>query len=178
MSEHNEHIEKGVESQKKIVMPAYIPGNDDSVSKEQFSFLLNEESAGPSIKRKQRLLEDIKRTIIALIYNPEKQVKGKYSGYLSEVLGYNYTYMANLFSEMNGYSIQNFIISTKIERVKELLAAQSMTLTEISYKMNYSSVAHLSNQFKKVTGVSPSTYLETLTQSSHSRASNINSVMH
>src|SRR4051812_8132016 len=123
MLDHNEEIRKSLETQKKFVIPGYVPENGDSVSADKFSFMLNDETIGTSTKRKQRLLEEIKRTIVNLIYNPDKHIKGKYSGYLSEALGYNYTYMANLFSEMNGYSIQNFIIATKIERVKELLAS-------------------------------------------------------
>ncbi len=79
-----------------------------------------------------------------------------YSEYLSEKLNYDYTYLSNTFSEVNGITIQQYIIRNKIERVKELILIDDLNLTEISYKLNYSSVAHLSGQFKKVTGFSPS----------------------
>ena len=82
-------------------------------------------------------------------------VKTKFSDYLSAQLGYDYTYLSNSFSEIQASTIEQYIISQKIERVKELILFHELTLTEISYKLNYSSVAHLSNQFKKVTGLTP-----------------------
>ena len=81
-----------------------------------------------------------------------------YSDYISEKLKYDYTYLSNLFSEVKGITIQQFIIIHKIERVKELLLYDELNLTEISYRMQYSSVAHLSNQFKKITGLTPSEF--------------------
>jgi AraC-like DNA-binding protein len=81
-----------------------------------------------------------------------------FSDYLSEKLGYDYTYLSNIFSEVKGVTLQNYIIMHRIEKVKELLLYDDLNLTEISYKLQYSSVAHLSNQFKKVTGLSPSFY--------------------
>jgi AraC-like DNA-binding protein len=86
-----------------------------------------------------------------------------YSDYISQKLNHDYTYLSNMFSEVKGITIQQFIIIHKIERVKELLLYNELNLTEISYKLNYSSVAHLSNQFKKVTGLSP-TYFKNLKQ--------------
>ena len=83
-----------------------------------------------------------------------------YSDYISEKLDYDYTYLSNIFSEVKGITIQQFIIIHKIEKVKELLLYDEMNLTEISYKLHYSSVAHLSNQFKKVTGLTPTYYKE------------------
>jgi AraC-like DNA-binding protein len=79
-----------------------------------------------------------------------------FSDYLGEKLNHDYTYMANLFSEVQGTTIEQFIISHKIERIKELIIYGDLNITEIAWKMNYSSVAHLSNQFKKVTGLTPS----------------------
>jgi AraC-like DNA-binding protein len=93
-----------------------------------------------------------------MIHYSDELPEMNYSHYISEKLGYDYTYLANIFSEVKGTTIQQFIITNKIERVKELLLYDEMNLTEISYKLNYSSVAHLSNQFKKVTGLSPSFY--------------------
>ena len=81
-----------------------------------------------------------------------------YSDYVSEKLGHDYTYLANMFSEVKGITIQQFIIIHKIERVKEMLIYDELNLTEISYKLHYSSVAHLSNQFKKITGLTPTFY--------------------
>jgi YesN/AraC family two-component response regulator len=88
--------------------------------------------------------------------DPSKVIKVNFSNYLSEKLQHDYTYMANLFSEVQGTTIEQFIISHKIERIKELIIYGELNITEIAWKMNYSSVAHLSNQFKKMTGLSPS----------------------
>ena len=104
------------------------------------------------------LIEKIKAVIIEMIHYADELPKVNYSDYISEKLNYDYTYLANIFSEVKGITIQQFIIIHKIEKVKELLLYDELNLTEISYKMNYSSVAHLSNQFKKVTGLSPSFY--------------------
>ena len=102
------------------------------------------------------LIEKIKNVITEMIHNSDDAPKMNYSDYISEKLDYDYTYLSNLFSEVKGITIQQFIIIHKIERAKELLLYDELTLTEISYKLHYSSVAHLSNQFKKVTGLSPS----------------------
>lgn len=108
--------------------------------------------------KKSILIEKIKNTITEMIHNADEQPKENYSEYLSEKLDYDYTYLANVFSEVNGYTIQHFIIINKIEKVKELLLYNELNLTEIAYKLNYSSVAHLSFQFKKITGLAPSFY--------------------
>jgi AraC-like DNA-binding protein len=102
------------------------------------------------------LIEKIKNVIIELIHYTDEIPKVNYSDYISEKLNYDYTYLSNIFSEVKGINIQQFIIMHKIERVKELMLYDELNLTEISYRLNYSSVAHLSNQFKKVTGLSPS----------------------
>jgi AraC-like DNA-binding protein len=81
-----------------------------------------------------------------------------YSDFIAEKLNHDYTYLSNIFSEVKGITIQQFIITHKIERAKELMLYDELNLTEISYKLNYSSVAHLSNQFKKVTGLTPSQF--------------------
>jgi AraC-like DNA-binding protein len=105
--------------------------------------------------KKAILIERIKGVIIEMVHYAEEQPKYKFSEYLSEKLQYDYTYLANLFSEVTGITIEHFIINHKIERVKELLIYDELNLTEISYQLNYSSVAHLSMQFKKVTGLTP-----------------------
>ncbi len=107
------------------------------------------------------IIEKIKAVIIEMIHYSEELPHMNYSEYISEKLGYDYTYLANTFSEVKGITIQQYIILNKIEKVKELLMYDELNLTEISYKLHYSSVAHLSNQFKKVTGLTP-TYFKGL----------------
>lgn len=102
------------------------------------------------------LIEKINNVITEMIHYTDEMPKMNYSDYISQKLDYDYTYLSNLFSEVKGITIQQFIIIHKIERAKELLLYDELTLTEISYKLHYSSVAHLSNQFKKVTGLTPS----------------------
>ena len=108
--------------------------------------------------RKSILIEKIKTVILNMIHYSDEMPKLNYSEHIEEQLGYDYTYLANTFSEVKGITIQQFIIINKIERVKELLLYDELSLTEISYRLHYSSVAHLSNQFKKVTGLTPSFY--------------------
>jgi AraC-like DNA-binding protein len=102
------------------------------------------------------LIEKIKNAIIEMVHHNEETIKVNFSSFLSEKLNHDYTYLANLFSEIQGTTIEQFVISHKIERIKELIIYGELNITEIAWKMNYSSVAHLSNQFKKVTGLSPS----------------------
>jgi AraC-like DNA-binding protein len=102
------------------------------------------------------LVERIKVIIIELVHYTDDQLKINLSDFLSEKLNHNYTYLSNLFSEVKGTTIEQFFLSHKIERVKELLVYEELNLTEIAYKLHYSSVAHLSNQFKKMTGLTPS----------------------
>ncbi len=104
------------------------------------------------------LIERIKTAIIEMIHYTDEIPKTNYSGYLSEKLGYDYTYLSNMFSEVKGITIQHYIIKHKIEKVKELLLYDELNLTEIAHKLHYSSPSHLSNQFKKVTGLTPSFY--------------------
>ncbi len=106
--------------------------------------------------KKAMLIEKIKNTILEMVHHSEDIAKVNFSVFLSKRLMYDYTYLSNLFSEVQGTTIEQFIISHKIERIKELIIYGELNITEIAWKMNYSSVAHLSNQFKKVTGLSPS----------------------
>lgn len=106
--------------------------------------------------KKHRLIERIKSSVFEMIHHSDRQVKLNFSSYLSSTLGLDYTYLANVFSETESMSIEQFIILTRIETVKDLIANSELNLTEISWKLNYSSVAHLSTQFKKITGVTPS----------------------
>ena len=106
--------------------------------------------------RQTILVELIKTTIIELIHSDQTDLRINLSDHLSEKLNHNYTYLSNLFSKIQGLTIEKYYLSHKIERVKELLIYDELNLTEIAYKMHYSSVAHLSNQFKKMTGLTPS----------------------
>lgn len=106
--------------------------------------------------KKSILIEKIINVVIDMIHFSDELPKQNYSDLISQKLEYDYTYLANIFSEVKGITLQQFIIIQKIERVKELLLYDKLNLTEISHKLHYSSVAHLSNQFKKVTGLSPS----------------------
>ncbi len=106
--------------------------------------------------KKAILIERIKNVIIEMIHYSDELPKIKKSDYISEKLNHDYTYLSNLFSEVTGINIEHYIILHKIEKVKEMLIYDELNLTEISYKLNYSSVAHLSSQFKKVTGLTPS----------------------
>lgn len=105
--------------------------------------------------KKSILIQKIKNVIVELVHYSEEPLNLKFSEYLSQQLHHDYTYLANLFSEVQGTTIEKFFISHKIERVKELLVYNELNLTEIAYLMHYSSVAHLSSQFKKVTGLTP-----------------------
>jgi AraC-like DNA-binding protein len=104
------------------------------------------------------LIEKIKNVITEMIHDTDEMPKMNYSDFISQKLNYDYTYLSNLFSEIKGMTIQQFIIVHKIEKAKELIMYGELNLTEISYKLHYSSVAHLSNQFKKITGMSPSQF--------------------
>ena len=104
------------------------------------------------------LVEKIKTIIIELIHNSEGQLKINLSDFLSEKLNHNYAFLSNLFSEVKGTTIEQYTLSHKIEKVKELLIYDELSLTEIAWKLNYSSVSHLSNQFKKMTGLTPSRF--------------------
>jgi AraC-like DNA-binding protein len=106
--------------------------------------------------KKSIMIEKIKTIIIEMIHHTNEELKINFSNFLSEKMDHNYSYLASLFSEVQGITIEQFIILHKVERIKELIIYNELNITEIAWKMNYSSVAHLSNQFKKVTGLSPS----------------------
>jgi AraC-like DNA-binding protein len=136
----------------------------EDISKEQLEiFNKNLKKSGLELldDKKNILVEKIKAVIIEMIHYSDEVPKVNDSDYISEKLNYDYTYLSNTFSEVKGMTIQQYIILHKIERVKELLIYDELTLTEIAYKLHYSSVAHLSNQFKKVTGLTP-TYFKDL----------------
>jgi len=122
--------------------------------------------------KKNILVEKIKNVIIEMIHFSDELPKVNDSDYISEKLNYDYTYLSNTFSDVKGMTIQKYIIMNKIERVKELLLYDELSLTEIAWKLNYSSVAHLSNQFKKITGLTP-TYFKEL---KHKRERNLENI--
>lgn len=135
----------------------------ESISKEQIQKLdkaLKKSGLELMDSKKSVLVEKIKSAIIELVHYTEDQIKVNLSDYLSEKLNYDYTYLANLFSEVKGTTIEKFYLNHKIEKVKELIIYDELNLSEIAYKMHYSSVAHLSNQFKKYTGLTPSHFKE------------------
>lgn len=127
-----------------------------SIQREQIRIALEDSGLELMNDKKAVLIEKIKTVVVELVHYTDELPKTNFSEYLSEKLNLDYTYMANLFSEVQGITIEKFIIAHKIERVKELIIYDEFNLTEIAWMMHYSSVAHLSNQFKKVTGLSPS----------------------
>lgn len=106
--------------------------------------------------KKSILIEKIKKVVIEMVHYSDSSLKINFSTHLSERLNLDYTYLANIFSEDQGITIEHFIIQHKIQRIKELIGYDELNLTEISWKLHYSSVAHLSTQFKKITGITPS----------------------
>jgi AraC-like DNA-binding protein len=106
--------------------------------------------------KKAVIIEKIKKAIIEMVNYKDELPRENFSDLLSKNLNYDYPYLANLFSEVQGTTIEKFIIANKIERVKELIIYDELSLSEIAWKMHYSSIAHLSNQFKKLTGLTPS----------------------
>ena len=132
--------------------------NIDKKQREQLKTNLLKSGLELMDDKKSILIEKIKNVITQMIHYTDELPKVNYSDYISEQLGYDYTYLANTFSEVKGITIQQYIIINKIEKVKELLLYDELNLAEISYKLHYSSAAHLSNQFKKITGLTPSYY--------------------
>jgi len=133
----------------------------NSVSNESIAELqasLNKYSIFIVDNEKSQLIQKIKDAIVEMIYENDKLPSITISQYLAEKLNFSYGYLTNIFSEHTYSSIENFIIIQKIERAKKLIIEDELTLTEVSYKLNYSSVAYLSSQFKKVTGLTPSSF--------------------
>jgi AraC-like DNA-binding protein len=135
---------------------ANIIGNIPSEQLDKLDTALKKSGLQLMDNKKSILVEKIKNTIIELVHYTEEQIRVNLSDYLSEKLNYDYSYLANLFTEVKGITIEKFYLTHKIEKVKELIVYDELNLTEIAYKMHYSSVAHLSNQFKKLTGLTPS----------------------
>lgn len=135
---------------------ADMPDNMNNIQRDLLRTALEKWGLELMDDKKSMLIEKIKKVVIESIHYSDEPLLLNFSNHLSEALHYDYTYLSNLFSEVEGITIEHFIISHKIERVKELLVYDELNLTEIAWKLHYSSVAHLSNQFKKVTGLTPS----------------------
>ncbi len=136
----------------------------DGLTQEQYeAFRIQLKKSGLELldDKKNILVERIKNAIVEMVHYSDELPEMNDSKYISEKLGYDYTYLSNIFSEVKGITLQQYIIMHKIEKVKELMLYDELNLSEIAYKLNYSSVAHLSNQFKKVTGLTP-TYFKRL----------------
>ncbi|WP_100612481.1 helix-turn-helix domain-containing protein [Confluentibacter lentus] len=114
--------------------------------------------------QKSILVQKIKDAITDMVFNDDANINVKASAYLSDALGHSYGYLSNLFSEVTHTSIENFIILQKIEYTKQLIINENLSLTEIAFKLNYSSVAHLSTQFKNTTGITPSAFQRIITK--------------
>lgn len=127
-----------------------------SDQKKELDIALRKTGLGLMDDNKSILVEKIKAIIIELVHYSDDQIRNNLSDHLSEKLHHNYSYLSNIFTEVHGTTIEHFYLATKIEKVKELLVYDELNLTEIAYKLHYSSVAHLSNQFKKMTGLTPS----------------------
>lgn len=124
--------------------------------------------------QKSILIQKIKDTIIDMVFNEDANVNVKSSVYIAEKLGHSYGYLSNLFSEVTYTSIENFIILQKIEYTKQLIISNQLSLTEIAFKLNYSSVAHLSSQFKNTTGITPSAFQRIIKKRREIATKNIN----
>lgn len=133
-----------------------IMENITATQREQIRVALLQSGLELMDDKRAMLIEKIKNIIIEMVHYTDELPKTNFSDFLAGKLNYDYTHLAKLFSEVQGTTIEKFIISHKIERVKELIIYDELNLTEIAWKMHYSSVAHLSNQFKKTTGLTPS----------------------
>jgi AraC-like DNA-binding protein len=149
--------------EKNGIMPLNIELGEVTIEKdlnvsdkEQLELILEELGFELIDDKKSRYIEKIKSLLIKLIHEQNNDLKITLSDYLSQKVYHDYFYLSNLFSAIEGTTIEKYFIAQKIERVKELLAYKELSLGEIAFQLNYSSVAHLSNQFKKVTGLSPS----------------------
>jgi AraC-like DNA-binding protein len=146
---HCLHIELGEVEIRESLLPEKLSLLDESLKKAGLSLLQDKKSI---------LIEKIKTIIIELIHNSKEPLKVNFSDYLSEKLDHDYTYLANIFSADQGITIEHFMIKHRIEQVKELLLYDELNITEIAYKMHYHNVAHMSSQFKRTTGLTPSEY--------------------
>lgn len=150
----------GLEYSNLTIGEVVIKKNISEAEKTELDLALRKSGLELMSDRKSQLIEKVKNIIVELIRYSEEELHINFSDFLAEKLNLDYTYIANMFSEVTGTTIQQFIIKNKIERVKELLVYDELSLSEIAWKLHYSSVQHLSNQFKKITGLTPSHFKE------------------
>lgn len=146
----------GVHCREVVLGKAVVTEIPTSEQIEQIRKALSDAGLELLENKKSILVERIKNVIIEMVYHTDIPIKSNFSDHLSAKLDLDYTYMANVFSELEDTTIEGYIIRQRIQRAKELIRYNELSLTQISWKLNYSSVAHLSNQFKKVTGITPS----------------------
>jgi AraC-like DNA-binding protein len=150
-------FEKAGHKPISVELGEVVIGNELNESeKQQLQFSLQNLGFDIIDDRKSQLIERIKNLIVELVHQNHEQPKTNLSDYLGYRLHHDYHYLSNLFSEVEGTTIEKYFIAQKIEKVKELLVYDELSLSEIAYKLNYSSVAYLSSQFKRVTGLTPS----------------------
>lgn len=148
----------GIEAQSVDLGEVTLKHTLSETTKKELNKALNEVGFSLIDDKRSRLIEQVKTLIIGLIHKDNIKLKTNLSDYIARELHHDYSYISNLFSEINGTSIEKYFIAQKIERVKELLVYNELSLSEIADSLNYSSVAHLSAQFKKVTGLTPTYY--------------------
>lgn len=146
----------GINAQKITLGEVTLEKELTADQKEQLDKALLDLGFEPIDSKKGRIIEKIKTVIINMVHHSDHDEKTNLSDLLSKALHHDYNYLSNLFSEVEGITIEKYFIAQKIEKVKELLVYDELSLSEIALRMNYSSVAYLSNQFKKVTGLTPS----------------------
>ena len=146
----------GINAQKITLGEVTLEKELTADQKEQLHQALLDLGFEPIDSKKGRIIEKIKTVIINMVHHSDHDEKTNLSDLLSKALHHDYNYLSNLFSEVEGITIEKYFIAQKIEKVKELLVYDELSLSEIALRMNYSSVAYLSNQFKKVTGLTPS----------------------
>ncbi len=162
-------------SSKHIIVDLGLVDIVENITEEQREiFRLNLLKSGMELldEKKSELIEKIKSVVIDMIHYSQEVPKVNYSDYISDKLGLDYKYLSSMFSEVKGITLQQFIISHKIEKAKEMLLIGDHNLTEIADRLHYSSVAHLSNQFKKVTGLKSSNYKQIRSRRLKSTSSN------
>jgi AraC-like DNA-binding protein len=149
-----------------------LVGEINPQQREQLSLELLKSGLELMEDKKAMLIEKIKNVVVEMVHYSDELPRTKFSVFLSEKLDYDYTYLSNLFSETEGTTIEQFIMLHKIERVKELIIYDELNLTEIAWKLHYSSVAHLSHQFKKITGLTP-TFFKSIKRKKRSTLDNL-----
>ncbi len=148
----------GIEAENITIGKIQLKENLSNAKLKQLDAALKEIGLELVFDKKNLIVQEIKNIVFETIHYAEEPLMIKFSCYLSKKLNYSYTYLSNIFSQVTGISIERYIILQKIEKVKAMLIIESAFLSDIAYKMNYSSVSHLSAQFKKMTGIRAKDY--------------------